>query len=190
MTQFNNEQILAANKANVQSLFELTQKAIAGVEQLVELNLQVAKAAMADVQGNTHAALSVKDAQELLALQQSMLQPAAEKAVAYGRQVYDILAASNAEVTRMAEAQFAGAQQAANALVDNAVKNAPAGTENVVGLLKNAMVAANQAAETAQKAVKQAAQVAEANVQAMTSQAVKATQAATQTATKAGKRGA
>ena len=190
MTQFNNEQILAANKANVQSLFELTQKAIAGVEQLVELNLQVAKAAMADVQGNAHAALSVKDAQELMALQQSMLQPAAEKAVAYGRQVYDILAASNAEVTRMAEAQFAGAQQAANALVDNAVKNAPAGTENVVGMLKNAMVAANQAAETAQKAVKQAAQVAEANVQAMTSQAVKATQAATQTATKAGKRGA
>ena len=84
----------------------------------------------------------------------------------------------------------AGAQQAAHALVDNAVKNAPAGTENVVGMLKNAMVAANQAAETAQKAVKQAAQVAEANVQAMTSQAVKATQAATQTATKAGKRGA
>lgn len=186
MTQFNNEQMLAANKANVQSLFDLTQKAIAGVEQLVELNLQVAKAALSDVQGNAQAALSVKDAQELLALQQSMLQPAAEKAVAYGRQVYDILAASNAEVTRLAEAQIAGAQQAAHALVDNAVKNAPAGTENVVGMLKTAMTAANQAAETAQKAVKQATQMAEANVQAMTSQAVKATQAAT----KGGKRGA
>ena len=176
MTQFNNEQMLAANKANVQSLFDLTQKAIAGVEQLVELNLQVAKAALADVQGNAQAALSAKDAQELLALQQSMLQPAAEKAVAYGRQVYDILAASNAEVTRMAEAQFAGAQQAANALVDNAVKNAPAGTENAVAVMKSAMAAANNAYESVHKAAKQASEVAEANFQAMTQTAVKAAQ--------------
>ena len=186
MTQLNPEQILAANKANVQSLFELTQKAIAGVEQLVELNLQIAKSALSDAQGNAQAAMTAKDAQELLTLQQSLLQPTAEKAMAYGRQVYEILSASNAEVARVAEAQFAGAQQAAAAMVDNVVKNAPAGTENVAGMLKSAMTAATQAAETAQKAVQQATKMAEANVEAAAAQAVKATQAAT----KAGKRGA
>ncbi len=36
------EQILAAHKANVETLFGLTNKAFEGVEKLVELNLQVA----------------------------------------------------------------------------------------------------------------------------------------------------
>ena len=105
------EQILAAQKANVQTLFGLTGKAFEGVEKLVELNLQVAKTALEEASETTAAALSVKDAQELLALQASMLQPTAEKAAAYGRHVYDIAAATNAEVAKAAEAQFAEAQQ-------------------------------------------------------------------------------
>ena len=77
------EQVVAAHKANVETLFGLTGKAFEGVEKLVELNLQVAKAALGEVAENARAALSVKDAQELLALQASMLQPAAEKAASY-----------------------------------------------------------------------------------------------------------
>ena len=98
------EQILAAQKANVETLFGLTNKAFEGVEKLVELNLQVAKAAMGEAAETTQAALSVKDAQELLALQAGLLQPAAEKAAAYSRHVYDIAAATNAEVAKVAEA--------------------------------------------------------------------------------------
>ena len=87
------EQLLAAQKANVETLFGLTSKAFEGVEKLVELNLQVAKAALGEAAETTRAALSVKDAQELLALQAGLLQPAAEKAAAYSRHVYDIAAA-------------------------------------------------------------------------------------------------
>ena len=65
----------------------------------------------------------------------------------------------------------------ARSMVDTAVKNAPAGTENAVTLVKSAVAAANNAFETVQKAAKQATDVAEANFQAMTSTAVKATQA-------------
>ena len=42
------EQIVAAQRANVETLFGLTNKAFEGVEKLVELNLQVAKAAMGE----------------------------------------------------------------------------------------------------------------------------------------------
>ena len=52
------------------------------------------------------------------------------------------------------------------AVVDNAVKNAPAGTENAVALVKSAVAAANNALESVQKAAKQAADVAEANFHA------------------------
>jgi phasin family protein len=171
------EQFIAANKANVETLFGLTNKAFEGVEKLVELNLQVAKAALGEAAENTKAALSVKDAQELLSLQAAMLQPSAEKAAAYSRHLYDIAASTNAEVTKIAESQFADAQKKFMAAVDSAVKNAPAGTENAVSLVKSAIAAANNAYESAHKAAKQAADIAEANFQAVTSTAVKATQA-------------
>ena len=180
------EQVLAAHKANVETLFGLTNKAFEGVEKLVELNLQVAKATLAESADTTRAALSVKDAQELLALQAGLLQPAAEKAAAYSRHLYDIAAATNAEVTKVAEEQVADTQRKFMTLVDTMVKNAPAGSENAVALVKSAVAAANNAYESVHKAAKQAAEVAEANFQAVTSTAVKATQGAA----KAGKRAA
>jgi phasin family protein len=170
------EQLMAAHKANVETLFDLTNKAFEGVEKLVELNMQVAKTALAETADTTKAVLSVKDAQELLALQAGMLQPSAEKAAAYSRHVYDIFAATNAEVTKVAEEQMADAQKKFMAMVDTMVKNAPAGTENAVALVKSAVAAANNAYESVHKAAKQAAEVAEANFQAVTSTAVKASQ--------------
>jgi phasin family protein len=162
------EQLVAAQKANVQTLFGLTGKAFEGVEKLVELNLQVARAALGEAGEAATAAMSVKDAQELLSLQASYLQPAAEKVAAYNRHVYDIAAATNAEVVKVAEAQAAEAQKKFMNLVDSASKNAPAGTENAVALVRSAVAAANNAFESVQKAAKQAADITEANFQAMT----------------------
>mgnify|MGYP003337490513 CR=1 FL=1 len=178
---FTAEQMLAAQKANVETLFGLTNKAFEGIEKLVELNLQVAKTTLGEVAETTRAALSVKDAQELLALQASLLQPAAEKAAAYSRHLYDIVAGTNAEVTKVAESTMADSQKKVMSLVDNAVKNAPAGTENAVALVKSAVAAANNAFDSVQKAAKQAAEVAEANLTAITNTAVKATQTAAKT---------
>jgi phasin family protein len=178
------EQIIAAQKANLETLFDLTSKAFEGVEKLVELNLQVAKASLGEVQDTARASLGVKDAQELLALQAGLLQPAAEKAAAYGRHLYDIAASTNAEVSKIAEAQVATAQANFNGAVDSAIKNAPAGTESAAALVKSAIAAATNAMESVQKATKQAADVAEANIQALTSTAVKATQGTARAATK------
>jgi len=170
------EQVMAANKANVETLFGLTNKAFEGVEKLVELNLQVARTALGEAAEGAKAAMSVKDAQELLSLQASLLQPSAEKAVAYGRHLYDIAASTNAEVSKVAEAQMADMQKKFMASVDSAIKNAPAGTENAVSLVKSAIAAANNAYESVHKAAKQAADIADANIQAVTATAVKATQ--------------
>ncbi len=169
------EQIVNTQKSSIDTLFGLTGKAFEGVEKLIELNISAAKTAITEAAQTTQAALSVKDAQELVALQSSLLQPAAEKAAAYGRYVYEIAASTSAEVARVAEAQAAEAQARFMAIVDTAVKNAPAGTENGVALIKSAVAAATNAIETAQKAAKQAAEVAEANFNAMQTTAVRAT---------------
>ncbi len=173
------EQLVAAHKANLETLFGFTGKAFEGIEKLVELNLQVAKAALGEAAETTKAVLSVKDAQELLALQASLLQPVAEKAAAYSRHLYDIAASTNADIGKTAEQQASEAQKKFMSVVDNAVKNAPAGTENAVALVKSAVAAANNAYESVHKAAKQAADVAEANFQAISNTAVKATQQAT-----------
>jgi phasin family protein len=178
------EQILAAQKANLATLFDLGQKAFEGVEKVMELNLQVAKTSLEEASEHAKAVLSVKDAQELLALQAALLQPSAEKAAAYGRHLYDIASSTSAEVSKLAEAQVSEAQKKMAAAVDNVVKNAPAGTENAVVLVKSAVAAANNAFDTVHKAAKQAADVAEANFQAITNTAVKASQAATSTASR------
>ena len=169
------DQILASQKATVETLFGLTNKAFEGVEKLVELNLTASRAALAEAAETTQTVLSVKDAQELLAVQAALFQPLAEKTAAYSRHLYDISTATGAEFTRAAEGQFADVQKKFLAVVDNAAKNAPAGSETAVAVFKSAVAAGNNALESVQKAVKQATDVAEANFNAVANTAVNAT---------------
>lgn len=169
------EQILAAQKANIETLFGLTSKAFEGVEKLVELNMTATKLALQEAAESTQAALGVKDAQELLALQAALFQPLAEKTAAYSRHLYDITAATGAEYGKTLEGQVSDAQKKFLAVVDNAAKNAPAGSETAVAVFKSAVAAGNNALESVQKAVKQAADVAEANFNAVANTAVNAT---------------
>lgn len=178
------EQFAASNKASIETLLELSQKAFAGVEKIVELNLQAAKASLEESAEHTKALLSAKDAQEVLALQASLLQPTSEKLVSYSRQLYDIASSTQAEVAKVAEAQFAGAQEKFTTLVDGALKNAPAGSENAAALVRSALSASSNAYESMQKAAKQAAGVAEANFQAITQTAANAATTAAQAAPK------
>jgi phasin family protein len=173
------EQILAAQKANIETLFGLTSKAFEGVEKLVELNLTATKAALAEAAGTTQAALTVKDAQELLALQASLFQPLAEKTAAYNGHLKDIMTSTTAEFAKSFESQATDTQKKFMSLVDTASKNAPAGSETAVAVFKSAVAAGNNALESVQKAVKQAAEVAEANFNAVATQAVNATKTTT-----------
>ncbi|WP_101048028.1 phasin family protein [Macromonas nakdongensis] len=168
------EQILAAQKAQVATLFDLSSKALASVEKLNELNLQAAKATLTESAAQTQALLSVKDVQELVALQSTVLQPLAEKAASYSRHLYDIAAGVGAEFGKVAEGQAADAQKQFVAAVDSAVKNAPQGSESAVAAVKNAMSTATSAMESVQKAVKQATELAEANFNAVTTSALSA----------------
>ncbi|MES2939819.1 MAG: phasin family protein [Pseudomonadota bacterium] len=179
------EQFMAAQKANVETLFGLTTKAFEGVEKLVELNVTATRAALAEAADTTQSVLSVKDAQELVALQASLFQPLAEKTAAYSRHLYDIASSAGAEFGRTVEAQLAESQQKFLSVVDNASKNAPAGSETAVAVFKSAVAAGNNALESVQKAVKQAAEVAEANFNAVASTAVNASKTGTTRAKRA-----
>ena len=178
------EQIMASHKANIETMFGLTHKAFEGIEKLVELNVQATKAALAESANHAQAMMGVKDAQELLALQAGMVQPLAEKTAAYSRHLYDIASAAGADLGKTFEAQTAEAQKKVMGLVDTATKNAPAGSETAVAVMKSAVVAANNAFESVQKAVKQASDMAESNFNTAAASALNATKNATAVAKK------
>jgi phasin family protein len=166
------DQVLASHKATLETLFGLTSKAFEGVEKLVELNMTASKAALAEAVDTSKAVLSVKDAQELLALQAAMFQPLAEKTTSYSRHLYEIATGTGAEFGKAFENQTADMQKKFMAAVDTASKNAPAGSETAVAVFKSALAAGNNALESVQKAVKQATDMAEANFNAVASSAV------------------
>jgi phasin family protein len=170
----NTEQFAAANKANFEVMMGLTAKAFEGVEQLAALNLQVVKASLDEVTETGIAAMSAKDPQALLQLQAGLLQPSAEKAAAYGKQVYGIVSGITSGVEKVAGEQAAAAQRSFIALVDSAAKNAPEGSGSSIALFKSAMATANNAFDSMQKASRQAASTAEANYAAVTGSVVKA----------------
>ena len=168
------EQVLASQKANLETLMGLTAKAFEGVEKIVELNLTASKAALAETSEHAKALLSVKDAQELMAVQTAMFQPLAEKTAANSRHLYDIASGSTAEFSKTVESQAVDAQKKFMGLVDNAAKNAPAGSDTAVAVMKSAVAAASNALESVQKAVKQATDVAQSNFNAVAASAVDA----------------
>ena len=174
MTQFSPEQFAAGQKSHVDTFFSLTNKVFEGVEKLTALNLQAAKSIFAETQETAQKTLSGKDPQDLLKLQSGLTQPAAEKAQAYSRHVYEILTGTQAEFLKVAEAQFAEYSHSAQSFIDTLTKNAPAGSETAVALLKSTITAANTTYDTVHKATKQAVEIAESSFDAATSAASKA----------------
>ncbi len=163
MSPFTPDQFAAVQKSNLNHLFALTNMAFDGFQKLTELNLQAARTTLADGQENVQAVLAGKDLREVLAVQSNLGQPAAEKAVAYGRQVYEIASNTQSELSKAVEAQYEQHNRNVQAFVDTFVKNAPAGSEALTALLQSSVAAASSTYQSFQNAAKQTAEVAKAN---------------------------
>lgn len=170
---FTPDQFIESQKTGLKTLNDLSVKAFEGVEKLIDLNVQAAKSALVESHEHTQALLSVKDVQEFLALQSSVVEPLAEKVAAYNRHLYDIASGVSGEFSKAFEAKIAENQAQFAAFIEDAAKNAPAGSESAVALFKSAVAAANNAFDSVQKAAKQASDIAEANINAAAANATK-----------------
>jgi len=168
---FNADQFTATQKANLSAAADLSQTAFAGFERLVELNMAAGKAAVGESFANMQALMGAKSPQDLMAVQAALVQPAFEKSVSYGRHLADIANSTSAVFTKAAEGKLAESEQAVKSLVENSLKNAPAGSDAAVAAIKTAFEAGQTAAETLKKVAKQAAETAESNLKAATAQA-------------------
>jgi len=114
--------------ASVDALLGLAGQAFAGVEQLAALNLQAVKATLAELEQGTQAAFAAKSPADLLKLQAAALQAAPQKAIAYGRQVKEIVANAYESATK-------SSKQVSDALAANVTK----ATESAVEVSRTAL---------------------------------------------------
>jgi len=156
----------------------LAGKTFDSVEKVADLNLNVAKASLEDGATVARQLLEARDAQEAINLATAQAQPAAAKALAYGRQVAGIASGMQAEFARAAEEQLLEASRKMSELVDDVSKNAPAGSENVIAIFKTALGNANAGYEQFRKSSRQAAEAMEANMNSVVGQFAQASEKA------------
>ena len=166
----NTEKFFAVYKSNLEQLMGSNPNTPDSVKKLLDLNLQTAQAACDDASQLAQALSGAKNPQELLDLQNNLLKSVAERTMSYGQKLVEIVSSSatDANLAKFAQSFGAAGQQPFMAAFDSMTKAAPAGSEQMVAAMKNAVSAASSAMETVQKAVAQATSQAQANFNAMT----------------------
>jgi len=182
------QQVFASQKASLDKLIAVQGTFLGGFEKLIDLNLKVLKATFDEVAEKSQEAIDLKDPQEALAFASALAQPNAEKALAYGRHVYDIVSGVQADLSRLAEEQISHGRQQVSDLVDQLAKNAPTGAEGAVAMLKSSLTTANNAFESVAKVTKQAKEAAESNLNAATNATFRAASDVAEATSKAASR--
>jgi len=164
MSVFAPDQLVAAQKAQLNSLLAMTNTALEGFQKLAELNLQAAKSTFAEGREQVEAALAGQDLRSAAIVPGALLQPTTEKALAYARQVYDIVSSTQASLAQMTEAHCEQYGRAVQEFAESYVKNAPVGTEAATAMLQAATTATSGAYGALRQVARQAAEVARSNL--------------------------
>lgn len=168
------QQFFVNQKASVDNVLAIQNAMFQGFEKLLDLNLRVFKASFDEVSQKTQEAVKIQDAQEALNFSSSLLQPGAEKVLSYTKQVYDVLSGIQVDVTKLTEAQIQETQKQITDTIEELTKNAPAGSEGAVTMLKTSLASVNSAYDSVAKSARQAAEAAESNIAAATDATFKA----------------
>ena len=162
------EQFSIATKANFEAqlamITALTNKAFESVEKVVDLNMNTVKASLEESTVNAKQLMSAKDPQEFFTLTTAQSKPSTEKALAYSRHLASIASSAQAEFTKAAETQIAETNRKVMSLIEDVTKNAPAGSENAIAMIKSAIGNANAGYEQLTKTTKQTVEALEANM--------------------------
>ncbi|MDP3843347.1 MAG: phasin family protein [Oxalobacteraceae bacterium] len=184
----NTQQFSTATKALFENQFAafntLSGNVVESVEKIVALNLAAVKASTEESTSAAKQLLAAKDPQEFLALVTAQAKLSAEKAQSYGRHLAEISSSTQAELSKVVEAQITETKDKVTALVSEVTKNAPAGSEQAVAMLKSAIDNANAGYEQLSKTAKQANETVEAHVAKATEQFSQAVAKTTSQATK------
>jgi phasin family protein len=158
------ETFATTGKTAFETSFNVARTLFESIERMTALNLNTARTFFEDGTAAIRGALAAKNPKDLLALQTSLAQPTAEKAVAYYRGVFEILAQTLEEAMKPFEIQFSEVNKSFGVALENAAKSAPAGSEVAIAAVRSAIATANSAYDQVNKAARHVVELTETNV--------------------------
>jgi phasin family protein len=170
------EQLAGWQKAAIDTSIACAQAALAGAEQLLQLNLDAARTALEQHAEATRALLGTTDPQELMRVRSRLAQQTMQQAASYAQDVYDLVSATHAEFAQHTERQLAGFNEDLVTRAEQAVHGAP-GAEVTVAAVKSSLAASAAMMENLNRATKQFADLSEATLRAAATNMVKAAEA-------------
>jgi len=173
------EQFADLNKAGYANAVKLAELSLDKAERLTKLNLQAAKVAIEQRAYTATAVTGIKDVQELVAVRAKLTEAGVQNVLGYSRGVYQIASEAQADFSALAEQAMAMYTKGMAAWVEQAAKNAPAGSDAAVTALKSTVAATTAAFDQFSKATKQVVSFADASVRAAAKNAAAAAEVTT-----------
>lgn len=167
------QQFFTTQQRGFDNLIAAQNHILSGFEKLINLNIQLCKTSLDEIAAKSQQVAGLQDVQQAASFATDLAQPSAEKVFSYGKDVFAIVSDVQKEITQLTEKQISDNQQQAAEFVEQLAKNAPAGSESAVALVKSSLVAASNATDSVLKATRQAAELNEANVTAATGAVMK-----------------
>lgn len=172
------QNLMQTQQRNIENVIAAQNHLFAGFEKLVNLNIDLVKSSLSEVAAQSQKVSHLQDVQQVAEFSTTVAQPAAEKALNYGKNVYAIFSELQKELVQLVEKQVNDNQEQAAVLVEQMAKNAPTGSESAIALVKAGLVASSNATDSLLKAGRQAADLNEANLNAVTGAAFKSVEQA------------
>ena len=173
MSVFAPEKFAADYQSGIAAWFAIARPAIHGFEAVVELNLQAAKTALEEYEDKLKNVFNVSNPAAGFAQQVAAPQEAAGKAVAYSRHLFDIAVSTQAEWSKIGQAQYEQTDKRVKDVFGELTKHAPAGSAPVVAALNSALSAATAAADSVRAAAGQAIEAAQSGFDAVSETAAR-----------------
>ena len=143
-------------------------KTIEGTEKLIALQIQASRSLLEDMASQAQAFAELKDPQKLATHLTSMKNPASEKISAYAREAYEISTETREAITETIQKHIHESQGVTHAWIESAAKTAPAGTEPMFAVARNALSLVRTSLDHAAKLGQQAAESTDSHVVATT----------------------
>ena len=124
MSNFAFPDFSAAQKAGFEAIFNTWTKIFAGIEQITQLNVQLAGSTYTENHEVVGKAFSTVNPLHFFAAQSSHAQPTAEKIRAYNGRVLEIASSTQSELAAAAGAQFQRYHRETQGFLENLTKSA------------------------------------------------------------------
>jgi len=178
MSTIDLEQLAQSQKANAQVMMTLVQTAFHGLEQLSALNLAASRELFNAGTSGAQQLLDVKDPQDLKEVATSLARPNVDKLLEYSRNLYELAANMQRQITSVMEEQYESVRHSAAGLIEK-TGAAPIAGDAFSAAMKQMVSVSTTAFENISQMAKQMTDIVDTNVKAATSATAQAAAALT-----------